>query len=208
MLDRRPATAILADAAGPALPAYVTAEQARAIINAAVRTRDRLLIETLWQTGGRISEVLQLHPADVLGTAPALLLRNEKQRRRRLRTKTVYVSPDLVAQLRAYATDQRLNAEHYFFHTGDVATPMSRQHAWSLVARASAAAGVEVQRGLRRGAARPLDFRHGAAVHQLLSGVPLTEVQRQLGHARLDTTTIYTRLSDPERLAMSARVRW
>ena len=38
---------------GPEPPAYVPAEQARAVINAARRTRDRLRLETLWQTGAR-----------------------------------------------------------------------------------------------------------------------------------------------------------
>ena len=42
----------LATAQGAGLPAYVTPEQARAVIDAAARTRDRLLVETLWQTGG------------------------------------------------------------------------------------------------------------------------------------------------------------
>jgi len=61
------------------------------------------------------------------------------------------------------------------------------------------------------GALRPatgLHFRHGAAVHQLRAGVPLSEVQQQLGHARIDTTTIHTKLSNPERRAYADRVGW
>jgi site-specific recombinase XerD len=52
------------------------------------------------------------------------------------------------------------------------------------------------------------DFRHGVAVHQVRSGVPLSEVQQQLGHARLDTTSIYTKLANAERRAIADRAQW
>ena len=51
-------------------------------------------------------------------------------------------------------------------------------------------------------------YRHGAAVCQLRAGVPLTEVQQQLGHARIDTTTIYTKLTNSERRSYADRVEW
>jgi integrase len=63
----------------------------------------------------------------------------------------------------------------------------------------------------RDGELRPatgLDFHHGAAVHPLRAGVPLSEVSQQLGHARIDTTTIYTRLTNAERRRNAARVSW
>jgi integrase len=62
----------------------------------------------------------------------------------------------------------------------------------------------------REGQLRPatgLDFRHGAAGHQLRAGVPLSEVQAQLGHARIDTT-ISTRLTNAERRRDADRVAW
>jgi site-specific recombinase XerD len=52
------------------------------------------------------------------------------------------------------------------------------------------------------------DFRHGAAVNQVRQGVPLSEVQQQLGHARIDTTTIYTKLAARDRLAVHAGLAW
>jgi integrase len=69
-LARRPAASLLAEAAGERLPSYVTREQARAIINAATSQAHRLLLECLWQSGGRISEVLRLRPCDVDARAP------------------------------------------------------------------------------------------------------------------------------------------
>jgi integrase len=138
-LARRPAGALLADGAGAKLPSYVTREQARAIINAAETTRDRLLLECLWQTGGRVSEVLRLRPCDVNRREGALVLINLKQRRRALRQKLVYVSPELVRDLTTYARDARLAPTAAFFQSQKSAradgAPMTRQHAWRLIHR-------------------------------------------------------------------------
>src|ERR671932_1090041 len=209
-LTHRPTTAVVADGAGAKLPSYVTHAQARAIINAAATTRDRLLLECLWQTGGRVSEVVRLRPCDVDRKEAALLLTNLKQRRRSLRQKTVYVSAELVAQLQVYARDAKLAPTAYFFQSQKShGAPMGRQHAWRLIQRYAKDAGVSVVGA--DGQLRPatgLDFRHGAAVHQLRAGVPLSEVQQQLGHARIDTTTIYTKLTNPERRSYADPGDW
>src|SRR5437868_11243715 len=109
-LARRPAGAVLAATAGATLPTYVTREQARAMINAAETTAHRLLLETLWQSGGRITEVLRLRPCDLDLAEGALRLVNLKQRKRANRTKLVYVNAELIGDLRRYAHDVRIPA--------------------------------------------------------------------------------------------------
>ena|SRR5947209_9082484 len=87
--------------------------------------------------------------------------------------------------------------------------PMSYGHCWRLIRRYALAADVLVVGP--NGVPRPAtgrDFRHGAAVNQVRQGVPLSEVQQQLGHARIDTTTIYTKLAARDRLAVHAAVAW
>ena len=111
----------LASALGAGLPTYVTREQARAIINAAETTIHRLLLETLWQSGGRVTEVLRLRPCDLMLEEGALVLLNLKQRQRARQRKLVYVSRDLVAQLRALARDARLPTTGCFFARARVA---------------------------------------------------------------------------------------
>jgi integrase len=209
----RPAVAIVAQAAGDRLPSYVTREQARAIINAAATTTHRLLLEALWQSGGRVTEVLRLRPCDLDPGAPVLRLVNLKQHPRRgghQPRKAVIVSPDLIAALRALANDAHVPHAGYFFRSGKShGRPMSYGHCWRLIRRYSVAAGVLVAGP--DGQLRPAngrDFRHGAAVNQVRQGVPLSEVQQQLGHARIDTTTIYTKLAARERLAVHAGVEW
>ena len=125
-----------------------------------------------------------------------LVLENRKQKRGS-RKKRVYVSTDLVAQLQVLARDARIGYRSCFFRSAKSGEePMSTVHAWRIVTACSQRAGVQVQDAdgvLRPANAR--DFRHGAAVNQVQQGIPLREVQQQLGHARIDSTTIYTRLA-------------
>lgn len=208
-LANRPAAAIVARAAGPKLPSYVTREQARAMINAAATTTHRLLLETLWQTGGRVQEVLRLRRCDLVEAEGALALTNLKQRRRENRRKLVYVHADLLGALRALATDAGLGPTGYFFRSRQShGRPMSYEQGWRLIRRYALAAGVHVLDGETLRPANGRDFRHGAAVNQVRQGVPLSEVQQQLGHARIDSTSVYAKLANPERRAMAERVTW
>ena len=208
-LARRPAASLLAEASGERLPSYVTREQARAVINAASTQTHRLLLECLWQSGGRISEVLRLRPCDLDEREGALVLENRKQKRGSHR-KRVSVSTDLVAQLQVLARDARIGYRSCFFRSAKSGQqPMSSVHAWRIVTACSRRAGVQIEGAdgvLRPANAR--DFRHGAAVNQVQQGIPLSEVQQQLGHARIDSTTIYTKLANPERRRLADRVTW
>jgi integrase len=115
----------------------------------------------------------------------------------------VIVSPDLVAALRALANDAHIAHTGYFFRSRtSQGRPMCYGHCWRLIRRYAILAGVHVvgsDGGVRPATGR--DFRHGAAVNQVRQGVPLSEVQQQLGHARIDTTPIDTTLAARERLA-------
>jgi integrase/recombinase XerD len=155
-----------------------------------------------------VSEVVRLRPCDVDVHEGALMLENRKQKRGG-RRKRVYVSHDLVAQL-LLAKERRVGYRGFLFgsaKSGD--RPMSTVHAWRIVTACSRRAGVHIEAadGLLR-PANGRDFRHGAAVNQVQQGVPLSEVQRQLGHARIDSTTIYTKLANPERRRVTDRVAW
>jgi integrase len=94
------------------LPSHVTREQARATINAAETTTHRLLLEILWQTGGRVQEVPRLRPRDLVRAEGAIALTNLKQRR-----KLVYVNPDLLGAVRALAGGAGVPSTGYFFRS-------------------------------------------------------------------------------------------
>jgi integrase len=193
------------------LPVYVTREEARALINATRRFRDRLLLETLWQSGGRISEVLALRPSDVDAANGALQLVNRKQRRRGAGVKVVWVSRDLCAELRAWARDVHVPLDGPLFAARPGSRrPLSRYQAYRVITQAARDAGV-VKVSPRDGRlvpAWPHTFRHGAAKHLLEQTLRLDYVQDQLGHASLESTRVYLRLADADKQRLRDQVQY
>jgi integrase len=167
------------------LPAYVTGDQVQAMAAAAPSTRDRLLILTLWYSGGRVSEVVALRRDQIDEAGGCVRLDNLKRKGRRPGApppaKTVYLPRDLLAALRQYATDARLTHAGHLFQSrqslrpgealaepsADAATRskrtahLSRYAAWRIVQTAAAKAGVVVTDTRRR--ARATDTPADAA---------------------------------------------
>ena len=78
--------------------------------------------------------------------------------------------------------------------------PWGRTRAWQLVKSVMAEAGIVDL------PASPKGLRHGFGVHAVLSGVPITLVQKWLGHEDVATTAIYTNVLGPEERAIAARM--
>lgn len=193
------------------LPVYVTREEARAIINATTRFRDRLLLETIWQTGGRISEVLGLRPVNVNAADGSLELTNLKQRGKGNGAKVVWVNRDLCAQLKALARDLRVPPDGYLFSAKPGGRlPLSRFQAYRIISTAARMAEVYKvsPRDGRLMPAWPHTFRHGAAKHLLEQTLRLDYVQDQLGHASLESTRVYLRLSDADKKRLRDQVNY
>jgi integrase len=74
-----------------------------------------------------------------------------------------------------------------------------RETGWRIVK------GVMKRAGVHGHPACPRGLRHGFGVGTLQAGVPITLVQRWLGHARLSTTAIYAEASGPEEQALAER---
>ncbi|MBV9358946.1 MAG: site-specific integrase [Chloroflexi bacterium] len=206
----RPAASIVARAAGERLPTYVRREQARGITNAATTHQHRVLLETLWQSGGRVSEVLGVRSCDVDAAEGALMLENRKQKRGN-RRKRIYVSPTWSRSSSCSAASAALATAASCLAQPRVdrrRCPQCARGTSLLTALAAAASTLRAGITYRARAANGSDFRHGAAVNQVQQGVPLSEVQQQLGHVRIDSTTIYTKLANPERRRVADRVAW
>ncbi len=150
--------------------------------------RDLAMLETLYSTGLRVSELVRLRASDVhlQGGYVSTVGKGQKQR-------LVPLGARAQARIAEYALEARPKFEKgrpsvslFLTHHGRA---MSRQGFWKLLALYARAAGIK----------KPLSphaLRHSFATHLLERGADLRAVQAMLGHADIGTTQIYTHLSN------------
>ncbi len=149
--------------------------------------RDRAMLELMYASGLRVSELVQLKTVQ-LGLNEAVLRVLGKGSRERL----VPFGAEAGAYLQRYLAEARapiLNgaASEALFVTR-LGSGMTRQMFWRLVKRYALQAGV-------RAPLSPHTLRHAFATHLLNHGADLRAVQMLLGHADIGTTTIYTHVA-------------
>lgn len=172
------------------MPNYLLKPEVLDLLDAEKHPTYRLILDLMWTTGARISEVLALTPVSFLddGYDFGVILKTLKQRPGRptkvqlARSPKRYVPiPDLLLQdrIQSYLYAGRFRKEERIF-------PMARQtvnrHVHALVERVGGS---------------PFNitchtFRHSFAIHLLLHGRPLKIVSQFLGHKSIESTEIYT----------------
>jgi integrase/recombinase XerD len=149
--------------------------------------RDRAMLELLYASGLRVSELVSLSIAQLsldMGVVRTL----GKGSKERL----VPVGEEALAWIRRYTGEARpalldgRSAEALFVTRR--AQPMTRQAFWQLIKRYALRAGVA-------GSISPHTLRHAFATHLLNHGADLRVVQMLLGHADISTTQIYTHVA-------------
>lgn len=180
------------------LPKALTIDQIISIIEAAFRegepitVRDRAMLELLYSSGARVSELIGINLNDVNkvdtsdGDVTTLKLRGKGSKERivplgsfatkALQDYLVRIRPELASKSSKVTNALFLNSR---------GSRISRQSAWQMVLDAAKAAGVEDH-------VSPHVFRHSYATHLLDGGADIRVVQELLGHASVTTTQIYT----------------
>lgn len=159
--------------------------------------RPALFALTLAWSGARISEVLALTPCSFQIEHSLIAIVTLK--RRRWSVREVPIPPALMQMIaREFSlVEQQCDAGA----AGQRLWTMSRTTAWRVVKLLMGHAGISGRSACARG------LRHSFGVGTLQAGVPITSLQRWLGHARLSTTEIYTIVIGPEEIAF-ARLFW
>lgn len=176
----------LLDAAGPA-PAVEGGAPASADVGDLVALRDRALLELLYATGARVSEIVQLD-VDDLAHGDVIRVRGKGSKER-----IVPVGSFARAAVDAYLTrcrpelSRRGRATPKLF-LGARGAPLSRQSAWLVIHSAAERAHLTAH-------VSPHTLRHSFATHLLQGGADVRVVQELLGHASVATTQIYTHVS-------------
>ncbi|MDQ1129020.1 site-specific tyrosine recombinase XerD [Microbacterium sp. SORGH_AS_0888] len=149
--------------------------------------RDRALLELLYATGARVSEVVQLD-VDDLAHGDVLRVRGKGSKER-----IVPVGSYARAAVAAYLARARPGLAANGRGTprlflGMRGAPLSRQSAWLIIQRAAERAELTAH-------VSPHTLRHSFATHLLQGGADVRVVQELLGHASVATTQIYTHVS-------------
>jgi integrase/recombinase XerD len=160
--------------------------------------RDRAALETLYATGCRASEIVELRLADLdikAGSARCIGKGNKERQvplgSAAIRALAIYLKEDRPALLAR-------NPETDAVFVSKSGRPLSRIDLWQIVKRHARAAGF-------RGEISPHTLRHCFATHLLSRGADLRVVQEMLGHSSIATTQIYTRVEVSRLRAIHAR---
>jgi integrase/recombinase XerD len=173
------------------LPRYLTVEEVDRLISQPDLTtprglRDRALIELLYATGMRVSELLALKPADVNLDASYLTCTGKGDKQR-----VVPIGDEAATWVRKYIREARptllakRSSPRLFVNARGGGAGLTRVGFWKILK------GYAAQASLTR-TLSPHMLRHSFATHLLERGADLRAIQMMLGHADLSTTQIYT----------------
>jgi len=161
---------------------FLTEEDLQKILNAPIKCHPsqryifNTIIQLLWDSGARISEITNLKIQDFDPVQRFLTLRNTKNHQDRI----IPITDNMTGSLRKLVGGRR---EGYIFR-GREDNPMSRLSAYLALKRRVVASGINKN-------IRPHTFRHHWITTKLDKGVPLPQVQKFVGHSSLSSTSLY-----------------
>jgi integrase/recombinase XerD len=149
--------------------------------------RDRAMLETLYATGLRVSELVSLKLLNINIEAGYLrtLGKGSKERIVPLGEKAIQALEAYLSDGRRYFS-KRAQSSHLFLNLRG--SPLTRQGFWKMIRAYGKKAGIQKR-------ITPHSIRHSFASHLLNAGADLRAVQIMLGHADISTTQIYTHVS-------------
>lgn len=176
---------------GRPLPHYLTIDEINRLlsqpdVSTLIGRRDKAMLELMYATGLRITELVQLKLNDV-NQERGYLLTMGKGRKERL----IPIGRAALKWVQDYIAGDRLqhckkHGAPYLF-VSQQGGPMTRQNFWRLIKKYAQITGI-------RQNLTPHMLRHSFATHLLQGGADLRSVQKMLGHADITTTQIYTHI--------------
>lgn len=193
---------------GQRLPKALSIEQVEALLASAsgetpVALRDRALLELLYATGARVSELTSLDLDDLIAGSDGdawddpfrnigeggFLRVTGKGSKQRIVPYGRYAGQALAAYLVRARPEMALKGSGTpALFVGPRGARVSRQSAWLIIRDAAERAGIEAE-------ISPHTMRHSFATHLLAGGADVRSVQELLGHASVETTQIYTQVT-------------
>lgn len=169
------------------IPAYLSKDEVYKILNACTNKRDHLLVNLAWQTGTRISELINLRVQDIdfYNHSIRFITLKKKGKKMKESHRTIPIKSDVVAETSAYILEKGIKGRIF---------DITRQRAFQIIRDRAKEAGIIKK-------VHPHSFRHSYAVNLISQGVPLPVVKDLLGHSSVLTTMVYLKIvkQDAER---------
>jgi integrase/recombinase XerD len=177
------------------LPKALTIAQITSLIEASsseddiISLRNKAILELLYSTGGRVSEIVGLDLSDIFESNDVRVIKlrgkGGKERVVPMGSFSVKALNDYVVRVRPALQLKNSKGKSEALFLNQRGTRISRQSAWQIVVDCAKKAG------LTEGIS-PHVFRHSFATHLLDGGADIRVVQELLGHSSVTTTQIYT----------------
>lgn len=190
LVESMPTGGLVPEKAAHKLPEILTAKEVELLLEQPECTdrkgyRDRAMLELLYATGIRVTELISLDVTDVNLSAGIINCRGRDKVRsiplypaalKALRDYIEFIRPDMIASPSERSLFVNVSGER-----------MSRQGFWKIVKAYQQKAGIEKD-------ITPHTLRHSFATHLLENGADLRSIQEMLGHADISSTQIYSQL--------------
>lgn len=160
------------------IPELLTRQEVAAIFAACINRKHRILLTVCYACGLRVSELVHLKVRDIDGERRLLRIDQGKGAKDRL----IEIPETLLLQLRRYW--QLFRPPEWLFSGRDSATALGITSAQKCFTASKRKAGVKKDGGIH-------GLRHAYATHQLAAGMPITQLQHQLGHQDIHSTLRY-----------------
>ncbi len=193
IMKTSPTEGVTSPKAGKSLPKPISVSQARHLIEQASKLsrpearRDRAMLELLYASGMRVSELvsLNLDDVDVKGGYVRCFGKGYKERLIPIYEQAALIVERYVNEARPHLAHNGDETALFLNRRGE---RLTRQGLWQILKGYAKEAGLEAQ-------VTPHTLRHSFATHMLNGGADLRSVQQLLGHANISTTQIYTHLT-------------
>ncbi len=191
-----PTDAVTPPRLGRSLPGVLTPEEVATILQQprvsehdrrSLWLRDRAILETLYATGMRVSELITVRQADLAAEQEIVRVFGKGSKER-----LVPIGKSALRWIERYRTECRSRllkrgvAQDVLFLNAR-GTPMTRMAVWKIVQNYARQSGIGKD-------VHPHTFRHSFATHLLEGGADLRAVQEMLGHSDISTTQVYTHI--------------
>lgn len=167
------------------LPIVLSQEEVLALIESSTNIKHHALLNVLYSTGIRCSELIHLRPSDIDSKRMVINIRHGKGKKDR----QVRLHEKVLKLLRIYFLKYR--PKEYLFEGMKAGNPYSATSIRKIISSHAKKTGITKKISVHT-------FRHCYATHMLEKGANLKVIQLQLGHSSIKTTSIYLSLANIE----------